>query len=300
MGFFGRMKKGISSKANAALDKAIDPAKEIDMAILELEEQRKKALGELISYKATAKQMEHDQKAQEEKAAVWEKRAMAAVRAGDDEAAKEALKQKKQCQVEAAKIRRDRDEAAGYAIGLNKSRKEFEVKLNILKLKRGTLATQLAAARSAGGDAFGNDTSVWDQFQRAEERIESEAVDVEVDAAMRGEEAAAQALDAKILAAGQKAGVGALTGEDALAALKRRMEEARAAKGALPQAGAPATARPSALPAGGRAADRAAGAGEAAKGAAPAKDAAPATDVAAAKDAPAKAAKPEGSSEGTS
>lgn len=243
MGLFGRMKDGIKSKANAALDKAIDPAKEIDMAILELEEQRKKALAELVGYKATAKQMEGDQKAQEDKAAVWEKRAMAAVKAGDDEAAKEALRQKKACLVEAAKIKRDRDEAAGYAVGLNKSRKEFETKLQILKLKRGTLATQLAAARS-GGDAFGNDSKVWDQFARAEERIEEEAVASEVDLAMRGEQELEASLDAKLLslgagAAGAKAG---LTGDDALAALKARMEAARAAKKlpAAPAAGLPA------------------------------------------------------------
>jgi phage shock protein A len=238
MGFFGKVKKGISAKANAALDKAIDPAKEIDMAILELEEQRKKALAELVSYKATARQMDNDQKAQEEKAATWEKRAMAAVKAGDDEAAKEALRKKKECLVEAAKIKRDRDEAAGYAIGLNKSRKEFEVKLNILKLKRGTLATQLASARSAGGDAFGHDTSVWDQFARAEEKIEAQAIETEVDAAMRGEPARDAELEGRILAAGAKANVpGALTGEDALGALKRRMEEARSRKTALPPAG---------------------------------------------------------------
>jgi phage shock protein A len=239
MGLFGRMKKGISSKANAALDRAIDPAKEIDMAILELEEQRKKALAELVSYKATAKQMDNDQKAQEEKAAVWEKRAMTAVKAGDDDSAREALKKKKECLIEAAKIKRDRDEAAGYAIGLNKSRKEFEVKLQILKLKRGTLATQLAAARSAGGDAFGHDTSVWDTFAKAEERIEAATIDTEVDAAMRGEIEKSAELEAKILSAGAKAGVtaGALTGEDALSALKRRMEEARSAKAALPPAG---------------------------------------------------------------
>jgi phage shock protein A len=46
MGIFGKIKNTISSKANAALDKAIDPAKELDMAILELEDGRKKALAE--------------------------------------------------------------------------------------------------------------------------------------------------------------------------------------------------------------------------------------------------------------
>lgn len=231
MGLFSRMKDGIKSKANAALDKAIDPEKEVEMAILELEEQRKAALQELISYKANAKQMDEDVKRQEEKAAQWEKRAMAAVKAGDDEAAKTALREKKACLVEAGKIKRDRDEAASYAIQLNKSRKEFETKLQILKLKKGTLATQLAAARSAGGDAFGNDSSVWDRFKSAEDRIEEDAIASEVDAAMRGEQAAEAELEAKILGAGTAAGVGGAAGtDDALAQIKAKVSAERAAR----------------------------------------------------------------------
>jgi phage shock protein A len=230
MGLFSRMKDGIKSKANAALDKAIDPEKEVEMAILELEEQRKAALQELVSYKATAKQMDEDIKKQEEKAAAWEKRAMAAVKAGDDESAKTALKEKRACLVEAEKIKRDRDEAAGYAVQLNRSRKEFETKLQILKLKKGTLATQLAAARSAGGDAFGNDSSVWDKFKSAEDRIEEDAIATEVDAAMRGEQAAEAELDAKILGAGTAAGVTANSTDDALAAIKAKVAADKVAK----------------------------------------------------------------------
>ena len=60
MGIFSRIKNGISSKANSALDKAIDPEKELEMAILELEEGRKKALQELVTYKATAKTLDND------------------------------------------------------------------------------------------------------------------------------------------------------------------------------------------------------------------------------------------------
>lgn len=234
MGFFSRLKGGISSSANAALDKAIDPAKEIDMAILELEEQRKKALAELVSYKATAKQMEQDIERQRARAEEWEKRAMNAVRAGNDEAAKEALRQHKACLVEVGKIQRDRDEATGYAVQLNKSRKEFETKLQILKMRKGTLATQLAAARSAGGDAFGNDSSVWDRFQAAEDRIDAEAIETEVDAAMRGEDAAAQEFDAKLASAERNAGLlgeGApVAANDPLAALKAKMAAAKEAK----------------------------------------------------------------------
>jgi phage shock protein A len=234
MGIFSRIKNGISSKANSALDKAIDPEKELDMAIMELEEGRKKALQELITYKATAKQLENDIEKYRQKAAEWEKRAMTAVKAGNDEAAKTALREKKTAELEVAKIERDKHEAASYAIQLNKSRKEFETKLQMLKLRKGTLATQIAAGRTAGGDAFGNDSSVWDRFKAAEDRIDQEAIETEVDAAMRGEASADAELDAKILAAQREQPAGLLgtpTGpEDALAKLKAKMEADKAAK----------------------------------------------------------------------
>jgi len=234
MGIFSKIKGGISSKANAAIDKAIDPAKELEMAILELEEGRKKAMAELLSYKTTAKQLDQDLEKYKAKAAEWEKRAMAALRAGDEGLAREALKEKKAAETEAAKIERDKHEAASYAIQLNKSRKEFETKLQMLKMRKGTLATQIAAARSAGGDAFGNDSSVWDRFAAAEERIDNEAIATEVDAAMRGEELEAKAFDARLVAAAGTANLlgapGAPEAEDALAKLKTKMAEQKAAK----------------------------------------------------------------------
>jgi phage shock protein A len=234
MGIFSRIKNGISSKANAALDKAIEPEKELDMAILELEDGRKKAMAELLSYKATAKLLEQDLEKHKGRAAEWERRAMVAVRAGDDEAARTALKEKKAAEAEAAKIERDKHEATGYAIQLNKSRKEFEVKLQMLKLRKGTLATQLASARSAGGDAFGNDASVWDRFKVAEDRIDQESIESEVDAAMRGDAAEEAMIDAKLQraseAAGLSPGADPAAPEDALAKLKAKMVAEKAAK----------------------------------------------------------------------
>ena len=221
MGLFSRMKKGVKAKANAVVDKMIDPERELEMAILELEEQRKKALEELLSYKATAKQMEQEMARATDQAAAWEKRAVEAVKAGDDELAKKALAEKKRCQLEAARIRRDRDEAAGYAIELNRSRKQADTKLQILKLKKGTMATQIAAARSGSSSPFGHDDEVWDKFARAEEKIEDAAIQAEVDAALDGEDAAGQPLlpEAAVSAATDQADADA-----ALAALKSKME----------------------------------------------------------------------------
>jgi phage shock protein A len=233
MGIFSRIKTGISNKANAALDKAITPEKELEIAITELESGRKKALAELVAYKTTAKQLDADIEKHKARAAEWERRAMVAIKAGDDEAAKLALREKKVAETEAGKIERDKLEAASYAVQLNKSRKEFETKLAMLKMRKGTLATQLAVARSPGGDAFGNDTSVWDRFKEAEDRIDAEAIATEVDVAMRGEDAAsANAFDAKLAAVGGPAGLlGVPDGpDDALSKLKDKMAEQKAAK----------------------------------------------------------------------
>jgi phage shock protein A len=247
VGIFSKIKNGISSKANAALDKAIDPEKELDMAIMELEEQRKKALQELISYKATAKQLDQDIEKYTARATEWERRAMVAVRAGDDDAAKLALKEKKNALVEIEKIKRDKAEATSYAVQLNKSRKVFEVKLQTLKLRKGTLATQIAAAR-AGGDAFGNDQGVWDKFKEAEDRIDAEAIETEVDASLRGEELAQADFDQKLIAATGGSMAALKAGgdtEDQLAAIKAKVDADRAARAAR----LGTTAKP-ALPAG--------------------------------------------------
>ena len=228
MGIFGRMKRAVKSKANAAIDKAIDPAKEIDMAILELEEQQKQAIKDLISYKASAKAMEKDMVALEEKAKLWEQRAMSAVKKGDDELAKQCLKERKQALTDYAKVKADRDEAAGYAIELNRSRKRVDTQLQVLKLKKGTMATQIAAARSGTGNAFGFSNEVFERMEKAEEKIDSEAIQAEVDAAMEGEDIGSS-IDAKLLAAGADP-LGGGSADDELARLKAKVDADRQRK----------------------------------------------------------------------
>src|SRR5436190_6949230 len=154
------------------------------MAILDLVAQQKAAMKELLSYKASAKMMEQDMAALSEKAKTWERRAMTAIKKGDDELAKECLREQKQCQTQLAAVKRDRDEAAGYAIELNRSRKKVETQLQILKLKKGTMATQIAAARSGTGNAFGFSNEAFERLDKAEEKIDTDAIQAEVEAAM--------------------------------------------------------------------------------------------------------------------
>lgn len=232
MGIFSRMKDAVKSKANSAVDKARDPAKELDLAIHELHDIRKKALQELVSYKTTAKQMEQDIERQEKKAAEWEQRAMAAVKAGNDELARSALREHKACRSEVERIKRDRDEATGYAAQLNKSRKEADTKLRMLELRKGTLATKLKAAQT--GSVLGFDNQLFDKLDEAEARIDQESIEAEVAVAL-GEELgqggmSADEFDKKLLAAGgdpTRAHAGA---DDPLEALKAKVAADKARK----------------------------------------------------------------------
>lgn len=228
MGIFRRMKRAVKSKANAAIDKAMDPEKEIELAISELEEQRRAAYKELLSYKTSAKQMERDISDLEEKAAKWEKRAMTAVKAGEDDTARRCLKEQKEALAERDRIKRDRDEAAGYAIELNRSRKKVEHRLKILKLKKGTMATQIAAARSKSGSTFGEANELFEKFEAAGEAIDDEVIAAEVAAAMEGEDLARDTeLEGKLLEATESGGA-----DEELAKLKAKMLEDKKKKAA--------------------------------------------------------------------
>jgi len=235
MGIFGRMKRAVKSKANAAIDKAIDPAREIEMALLELEAQQKAALKELLSYKTTAKALDGDIARMEEKQRLWEQRAMTAVRKGDDDLARQCLREQKTATSELERLRRDRAEAVGYAAELNRSRKQLEIRLQLLRLKKGTMATQIAAARSGTGSAFGFSDKPFERLDRAEEKIESDAIAAEVESGMETDRVgqpstgtSEAAFDAALLAAGaDPADAG---GDDALTQLKAKMAADRAAK----------------------------------------------------------------------
>lgn len=221
MGIFRRAKDSVRAKANSAIDRASSPEKELARVIAELQRQRKVALDELLSYKTTAKQMEQDIARLREKVSTWEKRAMVAIKRGEDDAARQCLREKRLAGEELARIERDQREAAGYAAELNRSRKQVETRLRMLEMKKGTMANQIAAAR-AGGNAFGQSDALFDKLAQAEGRIDDEALLAEaLSEGALGDDAPAAALSAEPAA----------PGDDALAALKQKM------RAALPEGG---------------------------------------------------------------
>lgn len=218
MSMVGRLKRALASKTKSTSKKSKDPKKELSRVIFELEEQKKRALKELLSYKTTQKQLEHEVARLSTEADSWDKRARDAVRAGQDDLAKKSLGEKRRCLAERDQIRRDQNEAAVYAAQLNQSRKDVEGRLRSLKLREGTLARQLSAARS-GGSVVGDGRGAMDALDRAEHLIDEQAAEAELSADLDGGRGEA---DAELERATDEADADA-----ALAALKAKMKAGR-------------------------------------------------------------------------
>src|ERR1700759_1198604 len=94
MGILDRISRLVSSNVNSAIDKMSDPGKEIDQLVIDMEAQLKKARQEVQTALATEKRQRMRAEALYKSATEWEERAERAVRAGDDNLAREALKRK--------------------------------------------------------------------------------------------------------------------------------------------------------------------------------------------------------------
>jgi phage shock protein A len=96
LGIFSRLKTLISSNVNDTINKAENPEKMLNQALIDMNQQlieSKKAVAMAI---ADEKKLERETQNQQNQAQEWERKAMLAVQAGKDDLAKEALMRKKE------------------------------------------------------------------------------------------------------------------------------------------------------------------------------------------------------------
>jgi len=229
MGIFDRMGKVIQSNLNALLDKAEDDKKLIELNLDEMDEQVKGGQREVVSALAAEKQLA--KKGDELRADVerWDRRAELALKSGDEPLAREALKQKKRTSAEFLSAETARSEQHAAALKMKDDLERMKQKLSELKMKRGTLATRAAQAKSGGASeqlgARGG-SSAFDNFRRMEEKIEGREAEgsamAEVEEAI-GKGAKAEDLEAKFRELERGGGGVPSDIDDELAALKKRI-----------------------------------------------------------------------------
>lgn len=167
MSILGRLTNVIKSNLNAAVDKLSDPAKEVDLLITEMEEELKKLRVELrdqiVQEKLAQKRVDEAYRNVQK----WQEHAERAVRANDDELAKEALirqseAEKKLETTEATLAEHSRIVAKNHA-----DLKDGEAKLVQIKGKRETLKSRARAAQKQSGDG-----TAFDRFKHLVAEIE--------------------------------------------------------------------------------------------------------------------------------
>jgi phage shock protein A len=222
MGIFSRLGTLIKSNINDLITKAEDPEKMLTQVLLEMQTQLVEAKKAVAVAIADEKKLQKQYTAESDKSKEWERKAMVAVRAGDDNLARQALGRKQEHETIATQFQqqwisqKQAVEKLKDALRLlNNKIEEAKRKKNILiaRKKRAEAQQQIANTMQGLGD-----TSAFDTFDRMAERIQLMEAEAEAGAELAGE-LSGDTLESKFLQLEQGGG-----GEDdALSELKAKM-----------------------------------------------------------------------------
>ena len=223
MGIFSRLGTLIKSNLNDLITKAEDPEKMLEQVLLEMQQQLAEAKKAVAMAIADEKKLQKQLSVESDKAKEWERKAMIAVRGGDDGLARQALARKQehenisgQFQTQWAQQKAAVDKLKDALRLLSNKIEEAKRKKNLLvaRKKRAEAQAQIANTMQGLGD-----TSAFDTFDRMSERIQLMEAEAEAGAELAGELSGGD-LESKF-AALEAGGAGAE--EDTLAALKAKM-----------------------------------------------------------------------------
>jgi phage shock protein A len=194
MGLFDRVSRVASANFNALLSKLEDPKKEIDQTIREMEGEVRRARQEIVEAVA-AEELARKKVAELDAAAEkWASRAELAVRHGDDDLAREALRHKRRVAGERDRAEELRKAHAAQAVSQKTELERMEHVVTDVKGKKGLLAARVGQARAGGGaEGLGArpGSNAFDEFRRMEGEIDGAETAVaaarEVDRALRPE-----------------------------------------------------------------------------------------------------------------
>lgn len=221
MGIFARLARLIKSNLNDLISRSEDPEKMLNQIVIDMNAQlieaKKQVAASIADEKRLAKQAEQEAAT----AAEWERRAMMAVRAGDDNLAKEGLARKKeheqlaeQYKLQWQKQKQSVDSLKLALRALNTKIEEAKRKKNLLiaRKKRAEAQKQIQETMSGLKNA-----SAFEAFDQMEQRINQMEAEAEAGAEI-AEEYSGDVLATKFAQLEQTAGADA-----DLESLKRKM-----------------------------------------------------------------------------
>jgi len=237
MGIFSRISTLFKSNINDAISKAEDPEKMLNQVVLDMQNQLVEAKKQVAVSIADQKRLEKQRDEQADLAQEWERKAMLAVKAGDENLAREALKRKaehegqlaefgKQAQLQKDAVDKLKDQLRM----LNDKIEEAKRKKNILIARQKRAEAQKTIQSTMSGLS---DTGAFDTFDRMAKKVDQIEAEAEAHTEL-GNELSGDTLQQKFKALE----AGSASTDDALAELKVKMGllPAPQAKAALPAA----------------------------------------------------------------
>src|SRR5277367_5013141 len=221
MGIFNRLAQLIKSNINDLISKSEDPEKMLNQVVLDMNNQlveaKKQVAASIADEKRLAKQAEQELS----NSAEWERRAMMALRAGNEELAKEALNRKKEHDTLAQTFKDQwaKQKAAVEKLKqalrmLNDKIEEAKRKKNVLIARKKRAEAQKAIQETMSGL---RDQSAFETFDRMSQKVDQIEAEAEAGAEI------AEEYTGDVLASRFQQLEKAHSGDDDLVALKRKM-----------------------------------------------------------------------------
>ena len=221
MGFFGRLAQLIKSNLNDLINRAEDPEKMLNQVIVEMNQQLIEAKKQVAVAIADEKRLQKQFQSEGSLAEEWERKAMMAVRTGDEGLAKEALLRKKEHDNLAAayqdqwqKQRTAVEQLKTALRALNHKIEEAKRKKNVLIARKRRAEAMKSIQETMSGLS---DTSAFETFDRMSNKIDQIEAEAEASAEI-AEEASGDVLNHKFAQLEATAGA-----DEELEALKQKM-----------------------------------------------------------------------------
>ena len=191
MGIFSRLGTLIKSNINDMISKAEDPEKMLNQVLVDMKQQLIEAKKQVAVSIADEKRLRKQYEDEEQKSKDWERKAMMAVRAGDDTLAREALARKSEHEESAATLlkqwtlqKQAVEKLKDQLRTLNAKIEEAKRKKNILIARKKRAEAQQAIQKTMSGLS---DTSAFETFDRMANQIDQIEAEAEAASEIAGE-----------------------------------------------------------------------------------------------------------------
>jgi phage shock protein A len=173
---FERLRRLIRSNVNDMVRKAEDPEKLLNQLILDMNKQLVDAKRNVATAISEEKRLGRQVEAQRERAAEWERKAMVALRAGDEGLAREALERKQREETYAAQLSEQWDRQHEAVEDLKRSLAGLQDRIEEAQRKKNLLVARAKRAEAQKKiqeiiTGLGN-TSAFDAFDEMAQRVE--------------------------------------------------------------------------------------------------------------------------------